>query len=68
MSIGTFNLWPNKLVIGPGKINEIGEEINALGKKKVIVFTDEGMKDFAIVKDLVQLLKNEGFIVSFFQI
>lgn len=66
MSVGTFNLWPNKLVIGSGKINEISAEIKALGKERVIVFTDEGMKDFPMISDLVSLLENEGFSVSLF--
>lgn len=66
MSAGIFNLWPKKLVIGSGSVKTLGNEIKALGKERVIVFTDEGLKNLAMVTNLVEMLKKEGLTVTLF--
>jgi len=66
MSLGTFNCWPKKLVIGPGTVKSLGEEIKALGKNSVMVFTDKSMKDFPMVVNLIEMLKSDGLRVSLF--
>ncbi|MBN2403144.1 MAG: iron-containing alcohol dehydrogenase [Spirochaetes bacterium] len=66
MSVGTYNVWPRKLIIGSGTVKTLGSEIKALGKKRVIVFTDNALKEFPIVKNLISMLKGENLEVSFF--
>jgi len=66
MSLGTFDCWPKKLIIGPGTVKTLGGEIKALGKTSVIVFTDKSMKEFPMVKNLIEMLKNDGLRVTLF--
>ena len=66
MSSGIFNLWPKKLIIGSGSVKTLGDEIKALEKKRVIVFTDETMKKFEMVTGLVRMLEEKGLKVTLF--
>jgi alcohol dehydrogenase class IV len=66
MSVGTYNVWPKKLIIGPGTVKTLGAEIKALGKERVIVFTDSGLKELSMVKNLIDMLKEEGLKVTLF--
>lgn len=66
MSVGRYDFWPNKVVSGPGALKSLGNEIKAMGKKKVLVFTDQGMKELQLITDIVDMLKNDGLLVSFY--
>jgi choline dehydrogenase len=66
MSVGTYNVWPKKLIIGPGTVKTLGSEIKALGKEKVIVITDNALKELSMVKNLINMLKEEGLKVTLF--
>ena len=66
MTVGIFNIWPKKVVLGPGAVKTLGDEINALGKNRVIVITDQGLKDLPVVTDLVKTLESDGLSVSLY--
>lgn len=66
MAVGTQICWPKKVVSGPGAVQNLGQIIKEMGKSRVIVITDRVMKDFPLVTNLVERLKNEGFTVSLF--
>lgn len=66
MAVGIFNIWPKKVVLGSGGVKTLGDEIKALGKSKVIVITDQGMKDLPVVTDVVKMLEGDGLTVSLY--
>ncbi len=66
MAVGTHICWPRKVVSGPGALRNLGQIIKEMGKSRVMLITDKGMKDFALITDTVKRLKNEGFSVSLF--
>lgn len=66
MVLGIFNIWPKKVVLGSGGVKTLGDEIKALGKSKVIVITDQGMKDLPVVTDVVKILEGDGLTVSLY--
>jgi len=66
MTIGSFICWPKKVVSGPGALNELGGIIKEMGKNRVIVITDNGLKDLPLITNMTGKLNNEGFIVSIF--
>lgn len=66
MSISTYDLWPKKLVIGSGAVKNVGSEVKAFGKEKVMLITDQTLKELSMVKDLASMLKEEGLQVAVF--
>jgi len=66
MSVGSFFVWPKKVVCGSGSLKTLGSEIMAMGKSRVMVFTDRTMKELPLTQKLVEMLKKEGLTVSLF--
>jgi len=66
MSVSTYDLWPKKLVVGPGAVKNVGSEVKAMGKEKVMLFTDQTMKELPMVKELLSQLESEGLKVTLF--
>mgnify|MGYP000872399165 CR=1 FL=1 len=65
-SVG-LGLWPKKVVVGAGSVKALGDEVKGLGaKERIIIITDDTLKDLPIVTDAVDMLKNEGFTVTVF--
>lgn len=64
--IGSFDCWPRKVVCGPGALQNLAQTIKEMNKTRVIVITDKVMKEFALIKDLISKLENEGLTVSLF--
>lgn len=60
MPVGTFNLWPKKLVIGKESVARLADEIKALGKSRVIVFTDHNLSKLPAVAGILENLKSSG--------
>jgi len=60
---GSFQLWPKKLVLGAGSIKNLGEEVRSFGASRVILFTDEGLKDLDMIKSTERRLREEGLSV-----
>ena len=42
--IGTYQVWPKKLIIGSGSIKQLDDEIRAMDKTRIMLFTDEGLR------------------------
>jgi alcohol dehydrogenase class IV len=66
MATSTFNLWPNQLVIGAGASKELSSHVRGANGSRVMVFTDRGIKDLPMVKDLVDRLREDDLPVSLF--
>ncbi|MFA0815332.1 MAG: iron-containing alcohol dehydrogenase [Anaerofustis sp.] len=66
MTVGTYQVWPKKLVIGSGSIEQLPEEVRLFGAKRVILFTDEGLVNLPLIEHAQQLLKQAGYEVLLF--
>lgn len=66
MTAGSFICWPKRVVSGAGALQNLTEIIQETGKNKVIVVTDNVLKDLPLVTNMVDKLKNDGFTVSIF--
>lgn len=66
MGYNTFVCWPKKVVSGAGALQELGGIIKDMNKSNVLIITDQVMKDFPMVINLVSKLQGEGFKVSLF--
>ncbi len=66
MSAGCFDSWPRTLICGSGSSKTLGDKIKSMGKSKVIVITDEVMKDFPMVTDMVARFNSEGLTATLF--
>lgn len=66
MAVATFDCWPKKVVCEPGAIQNLGEIIKGMDKTNVIIFTDKEMKEFPLIKNVVNKLKSEGLTVNVF--
>jgi alcohol dehydrogenase class IV len=62
-----IGLWPKKVVVGAGAVKTIGDEVKGLGAKgRIMVLTDQTLKDLPLVTGTVDILKNDGFTVTVF--
>lgn len=66
MPLVIHNCWPKNVVCEAGALKKIGEIIQGLGKKRVIIFTDETMRDFPMITGTKKELEEQGFVVSIF--
>ena len=58
--------WPRNIMVGAGALKDLGSTIKDMGKGRVILITDNGLKDLPIIGDTVDMLKNDGLEVSLF--
>lgn len=66
MAVNSYICWPKKVVSGPGALQNLSGIISEMKKSRVIIITDKDMRDFPIITDTVEKLKNEGLDVSLF--
>ena len=66
MPVKMFDCWPKRVVSYPGAIKDLGEIVKGMGKNRVIVFTDSVMKDFPLITNVINDLKNQGLNASLF--
>ena len=62
---GKWN-YPTKVLFGPGRIKELPDACKALGMKRPILMTDEGLKDSAIVHTALEANKKGGLETGLF--
>lgn len=53
-----------RMVMGPGSLKRIGEEVRRLNAKSVMVITDQGLVKSGIVSTLETLLRKDEIVVS----
>jgi alcohol dehydrogenase len=58
--------WPAINLIGPGCVQEIGEEITKLGLTKALVVSDEVLKKVGVVDQVTSVLDRSGIAYSLF--
>jgi alcohol dehydrogenase len=58
--------WPAINLIGPGCVQEIGEEINKLGLTKALVVSDEVLQKVGVVEQVTSVLDRSGIAYSLF--
>ena len=51
---------PDKLIFGPGALNQLGEEAKALGKKKVLIVTYPDIRKVGLLDRVIKLLEKGG--------
>ena len=51
---------PNKLIFGPGAINQLGGEAKALGKKRLMIVTYPDIRKVGILDKVLNLLDKAG--------
>ena len=62
-----FNYYvPVRVVFGPGKLNEAGEQVKQYGKKALIVTTGLFFKESGLVDRLQDILKKSGVASEYF--
>ncbi len=66
MSVNSFVCWPKKVVSGVGALKELGSIIKSMNITRVIIITDNVMKEFPLIKNTIKDLENQGLIVSMF--
>ncbi len=66
MAADNFICWPKRVVSGAGSLQSLTDIIKEMGKNKVIVITDNVMKDLPLVTNMLDKLKNDGFTVNIF--
>lgn len=64
--IGTYQVWPKKLIIGSGSIKQLDNEIRAMNKNRIILFTDEGLREMPIIDEIASGLRSADFEVLLF--
>ena len=64
--IGTYQVWPKKLIIGSGSIKQLDNEIRAMNKNRIILFTDEGLREMPIIDEIASGLRSADFDVLLF--
>lgn len=66
MALVGYDCWPRNVICEAGALQKIGEIVESKGKKRVIIFTDQDMKEFPLITDTVKKLEEQGFSVSLF--
>lgn len=66
MAIGTHICWPRKVVTGAGSIGSLGQIIKEMGKERVMLVTDKGLKGLPLFSNLATKLTSEGLFVRLF--
>ncbi|MCR3923093.1 MAG: iron-containing alcohol dehydrogenase [Firmicutes bacterium] len=66
MTVGSFACWPKNVVSGPGAIGSLGAMVKDMGKTNVMVFTDSGMKEFPVIKNVLATLHDSGLTANLF--
>ena len=51
---------PTKLIVGPGCINQAGEQMKALGGRKTLIVTDPGVEGAGILEDVYEAFRAAG--------
>lgn len=62
---GRWN-YPTKVLSGPGTIGRLPEMCRALGMKKPLLVTDEGLRDHAITRQALEICKKAGLETAIF--
>ena len=62
---GNWN-YPTRILFGAGRIKELPENCKNFGMKRPLLITDAGLKDHAIVKSTIDLLKAAGLEAAVF--
>ncbi|GAB6099715.1 L-threonine dehydrogenase [Halanaerocella petrolearia] len=52
--------WPSTALIGPGALEDVGEEIKSLGLTKALIVTDEVLNEIDIVDKVVDVLEKDN--------
>lgn len=58
--------WPAINLVGPGSVKFVGEEITKLNLKKALLVTDKVLNENGVVKQITDVLDQEGVIYSIF--
>jgi len=66
MAVNTFVCWPRRVVSGAGALKELGGIIKEMKKNRVIIITDNVMKEFPLIKNTMKDLESLGLTVSLF--
>jgi alcohol dehydrogenase len=64
-NVRAFQTTP-RIVIGPGSLNQVGDEVKRLGCRKVMIITDPGLVQTGIVDRTESLLSDAGLSLSHF--
>ncbi|OZG73916.1 alcohol dehydrogenase [Hahella sp. CCB-MM4] len=57
---------PNRMLVGPGRLQELPSLCEELGYKSPLLVTDKGLKDLPMITETLALLKNAGLGVDLF--
>jgi len=63
--VNTF-LSPNKIILGTGAVNQVGEEARKLGAEKALIVTDEGVVKAGLVQGVEDSLRAQKIDVGIF--
>ncbi|MGI5936220.1 MAG: iron-containing alcohol dehydrogenase family protein [Oscillospiraceae bacterium] len=64
--MGTYNLWPKKLVIGRETAGQLAQEIKALNKARVMFFTDGNLSKTPMIARMLEDLTASGLETALF--
>ncbi|MBQ8264465.1 MAG: iron-containing alcohol dehydrogenase [Oscillospiraceae bacterium] len=64
--IKSYSGWPGKVVAGAGALAAMGEEVKALGGKRVVVFSDAFVSTLPLVTEAIENMKAMGLEVLLF--
>lgn len=66
MTVSSFKMWPNHIVVGAGAIRTIGEHLDNYKATRVFMAVDSGIKQLSFVRDTVKDLDAKGISVELF--
>jgi alcohol dehydrogenase class IV len=66
MQISNFPFWPRRVVQGVGVSKDIVKEFKVFGGSKCIFFTDDTLLSENLTQELIQLIKDAGYIVDIY--